>query len=171
MARAASPVRVRPRPWVPVASAAALLASLSLQAVLPALHSAAGVVNLPLIVLVRLATRSQPVLWVTLAATATGLAQDGLTHQPAGILGLAYTILGYVLAVWSRHLQIMLVPVQCLFVAAAYLLHEVLVLGTRRFLLGQAQEPEPALWLALAVVHAGLAMVVNPLLDRLPEQP
>ena len=127
---------------------------------------AATLLNLPLLATVYVALGARTPAGATVAGMLIGWAHDGLTHGPLGVFGMAYSVLGY-LAGMARQLLEMGEPAMLgTFVGFAYALHEVLLFAIRRYLMDQPVAPEPVLWIALAALHVGLALVVFPILNR-----
>lgn len=146
------------------------LAALGIQALLPIIHPAFSVLNLPLLVVVLVSLTIRAVVPAILWAMLVGWAQDGLTHDPVGLLGIVYSLLGYLVVTASLYVKVSLAYVFGLLIAAAYLAHEILLYAIRVYLLGQDSPLELGLWGALTVLHAGLALLVYPahrkLIDR-----
>ena len=141
--------------------------ALLLQTFIPTVISPSSLLNLPLLVAVYFMLMSRSALTGMAVGVSIGWAQDGLTHGPVGTFGIVYAILGYVSASVSQVLQLNVFYILGLFVALAYLAHEILLYAVNAYLLGQHAEFEPGLWLALTAFHAGVAMLVFPLFDRL----
>jgi rod shape-determining protein MreD len=142
------------------------LATLGLQALLPIIQPALSVLNLPLLTAIYVVLTLRAVVPAMLFAMLIGWAQDGLTRDPVGMLGIVYSILGYLAATASLYFKVNLPLVLGLFVAGAYLLHEILLFLVRLYLLGQDPQLELVLWGALTALHAGLALLAYPLLYR-----
>ncbi|MGI8772594.1 MAG: rod shape-determining protein MreD [Acidobacteriaceae bacterium] len=74
------------------------LLAIFLQAYLPLRFPRLDIFNLPLLITVYFAiTRRSPVIG-TLTGASIGLIQDGVTHRPFGINGIANTIIGFLAA-------------------------------------------------------------------------
>ncbi len=167
-------VMVSPRPLVfgnrrglPISVRFTLPAvALLLQSTIPTVWPFAAVLNLPLLAALHVMLASNSVVGAMLTGMLIGWAQDGLTHGPVGAFGLAYTTLGYVSVLANQMLRLSLRTVLGTFVAAAYLLYEILSFGTRKYLMDQSVGSEPLFWLAMAALHSGLAMLIFPLLPR-----
>ncbi len=143
------------------------VAALALQLALPLLAVPLRALNLPLLAAVYLVLAYSSASLGMVLAMLVGWAQDGLTHGPIGVHGAAYLCVGYLTAVGCRYFKVEMTLVLGALTAAAYLLHELLLFLIRVFLIGQAMAPEIGTWVALAVLHAGLALLVYPLCDRL----
>ena len=143
------------------------LAALSVQALLPIVEPALTVCNLPLLVVVFVSLTIRTVVPAILWAMVVGWAQDGLTHDPVGLLGIVYSILSYLIVLCSLYVKVSIAYVFGLLVAAAYLAHEILLYAIRMFLLGQDPPVDLGLWGALTALHAGLALLAYPAHRRL----
>ena len=78
-----------------------------------------------------------------------------------------YVALAYLGATASQFFKLEFAFVTGTFVALAYWLHELILFAIRGdFLLGQPVQLELGAWSALAGLHAGLALVIYPVLDR-----
>lgn len=141
--------------------------ALGLQLALPLLAVPLRALNLPLLAAVYLVLAYSSVPLGMVLAMLVGWAQDGLTHGPIGVYGAAYLCVGYLTAVGCQYFKVEMAPVLGALTAAAYLLHELLLFLIRVFLMGQAVTPEVGTWVALAALHAGLALLVYPLGDKL----
>lgn len=163
--RVAGGVRVRRGALL---SAAVLLAvSLVLQILLPTWIPAAGLLNLPLLAAVCCMVASGSVISAMVLGTLVGWAYDGLTHGPLGAFGAVYAVLGYLAASASRTIQVNIPAVLGLVVGLLYLAHEFMVYALDEFVLGEHTVFEPGLWLVLAALHGGAAVLAYPLFGRL----
>lgn len=142
--------------------AALALAVLALQALLPVLDPGLAVCNLPLLLVILVSLAIRAVVPAILWAMVIGWAQDGLTHDPVGMLGIVYSVLGYLIVTSSLYVKVSVPYVFGLVVAAAYLTHEILLFAIRILLLGQDPPLDLGLWGALTALHAGLALLAYP---------
>ena len=151
-------------PWFAVGLAAV---ALGLQVFLPTLVPMLSALNLPFLAAFYLVLAYRQVIPGMVACLVIGWAQDGLTHGPVGVYGLVYVALAYLGATASQFFKLEFALVTGIFVALAYWLHELILFTIRGdFLLGQPAQWELGAWSALAGVHAGLALVIYPVLDR-----
>ena len=156
------------RPILPMRAGFVMaLLALVMQALLTAMDPAFTVLNLPLLVVIYAVLTLRAVIPAIVAAMLVGWAQDGLNHEPVGMFGTAYAILAYLAATFSRYFKVGLALVLGVFVAALYFLHEVILFAMRYYLLGQVVAFDLALWIPLTALHAGLALLLYPLCDRL----
>ena len=138
------------------------LAALGIQALLPIIQPAFSLLNLPLLVVVFVSLTIRAVVPAILWAMLIGWAQDGLTHDPVGMLGIVYSVLTYLIVTASHYVKVSLAYVYGLAFGAAYLAHEVLLYAIRVHLLGQDLPLDVGLWGALTALHAGLALLAYP---------
>ena len=146
-------------------------AALGLQALLPAIHPSLTSLNIPLLVVICISVSVQQVVPAVLAGALIGWAQDGLTHMPVGVLGIVYSVLGYVSATAGQFFRLGYSHVLCLFVAAAYLLHEVLLHAIGLYLLGDPPRAHLGMWGAMTVLHAGAALLIYPVYKKMVVSP
>ncbi len=153
-----------------VAGSAVVAAILFLQAVAPSMHPAASFVSLPLLVVVYLSARlGRPVVAMLLGAV-IGWFHDGLTGEPIGVYGTVFVCVSCFVSFASVRLKVSVAALMGVCVAAAYVLHELLLWIVRDALLGRPEAFDPELWGALAALHLGLALIFFPLADRLVEK-
>ena len=141
-------------------------AALGLQALLPIIHPSLTSLNIPLLVVICIAVSMQ-VVPAVLAGALIGWAQDGLTHLPVGVLGIVYSALGYVSATVGQFFRVGYSHVLCLFAAAAYLLHLVLLHAIGLYLLGASPRVDLGMWGAMTLLHAGASLLAYPVYKRL----
>ena len=150
-----------------IGAAALLAVSLILQILLPTWIPAAGLLNLPLLAAVFCMVASGSVVSAMILGTLVGWAYDGLTHGPLGAFGVVYAVLGYLAASAGRTIQVNIPAVLGLVVGLLYLAHELMAYAMHEFVLGGHTVFEPGLWLVLAALHGGAAVLAHPLLGRL----
>ena len=151
-------------PWIAFGLVAA---ALGLQVFLPTVLPLLSALNLPFLAAFYLVLVYRKAVPGMLVCAAIGWAQDGLTHGPVGVYGLVYVVLAYLGATAGQYFKLEFAFVTGTFVALGYWLHELILFTIRGdFLLGQPVQPELGAWSALAGLHAGLALVVYPVLDR-----
>ncbi len=162
-----NPAAFRNRRGLPLATRVALpAAALLLQTTIPTLWSPVALLNLPLLAALHVMIESNSVVAAMFTGMLVGWAQDGLTHGPLGLFGLVYTALGYVSVLANQLLRLNLIAVLAAFVGSAYLVHEVLLFMIRKYLMDQAVASEPLFWVALSILHAGLALAIYPFLPK-----
>jgi rod shape-determining protein MreD len=155
----------QPKLLHPGATVALGLVALSFQIFLPAYISSARLLDLPLLVVVYLASLRRHVLIGMLLGLAMGVAQDALTHGPIGLFGITKTIVGYSVASLSLYVEMDYPGARSVLTAFFFLVHQGLFFLLAGGLLGQTLNIDPARALMLCAVHAGLALILFPALD------
>ena len=143
------------------------LLALALQVLLPVYVDVFGFFDLPLLVLIYAALLGRHVTGGLLIGAAIGLLQDGLTHGPVGLFGVVKTIVGYLAATTSLLVEVNFPGARSVLVAAFFLLHQALFWAISQFLLDRPTQIEMTRSVILAAAHAGLALAVFPLFDRM----
>lgn len=161
----AKPLR-QPTLLHPGATLALAISALSLQVFLPAYIPSARLLDLPLLVVVYLASLRRHVLIGMLVGLVIGVAQDGLTHGPIGIFGITKTIVGYAVASLSLYVEMDYPGARSVLTGFFFLVHQTVFWLLVGGLLGRHVSVDPARALMLCAVHAGLALVLFPALDR-----
>ena len=162
------PLRRRPLERLgPVGSVIVVVATLVAQGLLPRYVPGAGVFDLPLLITVYLAMTERNVPRGTLIGAGIGLAQDALTHGPLGAFGIIKTVIGYLAASVSQVIEIDYPGVRSVLAALFYLIHQLLYWLMQRVLLGTDAALDPARTLVLSAAHAGVALLMFRLIDRL----
>jgi len=151
----------------PVGSVGAVIAALALQVYLPQYLGFIGNLDLPLLVAIYLALMSRNVIVGLLIGAAIGLAQDSLTDGSVGVFGILKTVIGYLAGTISLFMEVDHPGARSVLVALFFLIHQVLFWIVETVLLGNEISMQPVLTLILAAAHAGLALAVFSLLDRL----
>jgi rod shape-determining protein MreD len=126
-----------------------------------------GYFDLPLLVLIYAALLGRHVTGGLLIGAAIGLLQDGLTHGPVGLFGVVKTIVGYLAATTSLLVEVNFPGARSVLVAGFFLLHQALFWAISQFLLDRPTQIEMTRSVILAAAHAGLALAVFPLFDRM----
>ncbi len=147
----------------------ATLLSLVLQAWFPIHFTRAAILDLPLLVTVYFGLSRRNPSTGLLLGMAIGLAQDSLSGPtvPLGLYGIAKTIIGYLASSIGARLDTEHPAARFALTAAFFVVHQGVIVLTRRILLAQ---PEPWFNLHLAVaalVNALVAVFLFLLLDRL----
>ena len=151
-------------PW-PIMLAAPLLA-VFLQAFLPLRFPRLDVFDLPLLVVIYFSVSRRSPIAGTLTGAVVGLLQDGVTHRPFGIHGIANTIIGFLAASIGLKIDVDNHVTRILMIFAFTLLDSFLYLLIVRHLMA-----EPLAWswlhqLLRAGVNVALGLVLFALLDR-----
>lgn len=147
----------------------ATLLSLVIQAWVPVHFSRAAILDLPLLVTIYFGLSRRNPSTGLLLGMAIGLAQDSLSGPtvPLGLYGIAKTIIGYLASSIGARLDTEHPAARFALTAAFFIVHQGVIVLTRRILLAQ---PEP--WvnmhlLIAALVNAVVAVFLFLLLDRL----
>lgn len=151
----------------PSAAAALGMAAIAFQIFLPRFAPAAGLLDLPLLAVVYLAVSRRHVLAGMLAGMLIGLAQDGLTHGPFGLFGIVKTIIGYSAAAVSQYIEVDFPGARSVLCAFFFLVHQALFWALAGGLLERTIAADPVRALMLGAVHAGLALMLFGVFDRL----
>lgn len=80
--------------------------AIALQSFVTLHFSRFSILDLPLLVTIYFAILSRSPITATLMGTFVGLAQDGLTHRPVGVNGIANAIIGYAAASLGTRIDI-----------------------------------------------------------------
>lgn len=162
------PPRRRPlERLTPGRAVAIVLLILSAQSLLPLYVRAVGLFDLPLLITVFLALTERNVPRGTLIGAAVGLAQDALTHGPVGGFGIIKTIIGYLAASVSLVIEVDYPGSRSVLAALFYLIHQLLYWIMQKVLLGTDAALDPARTLVMSAAHAGVALAMFQLIDRL----
>lgn len=151
-------------PW-PITLAVPLLA-VFLQAYLPLRYPRLDVFDLPLLVVIYFSfSRRSPIVG-TLTGAIVGLLQDGVTHRPIGIHGIANTIIGFLAASIGLRIDVDNPVTRMLMIFFFTLLDGFLYLVIVRHLIA-----EPLAWswvhqVIRAGVNVALGLVLFVALDR-----
>ena len=155
----------QPKLLHPGATIALGIVALSFQVFLPAYIPSARLLDLPLLVVVYLASLRRHVLIGMLLGLLMGVAQDALSHGPIGVFGITKTIVGYAVASLSLYVEMDYPGARSVLTAFFFLVHQGLFWLLAGGLLGQSLNMDPARTLMLCAVHAGLALILYPALD------
>ena len=141
-----------------------------IQASFPLRASWFTVFDLPLLVTIFFAVaRRNPILG-TITGCVIGLFQDGLTHQPLGLYGIAKTVVGYAASSIGVKIDVENPGSRLLMTFAFYLLHRGIYQMVGRTM---AQIPVPWDWsheLGAALANAFLSVVLFAVLDKLKQR-
>ena len=125
-----------------------------------------GLVDLPLMVVIYFAMERQRPVSATLGGALMGVLQDGLTHQPIGVFGIAKAFVGYLAASLGVRIDTDAHGTRLVLTVLFVLLHNGIDWVLMRHLLAQ-----PMIWnwlheLIRAAINALIAVVLFALLDR-----
>ncbi len=151
----------------PGAGFALAAAALTLQGFLPMWNTPFSQVNLPLIVVVFLAITRRSVKMGMLVGMLMGWAQDTLTHGPLGVFGIVETFVGYAASFMGFYINVQYPGIRSMILFLSFLLHQALLFVVRNSFLGVDVLFDPLGWIALAVAHAVVGLLLYPLFDKL----
>lgn len=156
----------RIRLWVMLA---APVAAILFQVYAPVYFPLLVYLELPLLVTIYLAiSRRSPVSGALIGAL-IGLAQDALSHQPMGVLGMVKTLVGYVSASLGVRLDTGHVVVRFGLVLVMFVTHQLLYWMARSFLLGAPSGAEFLPTLLATPANAVVGILLFHLLDKLKD--
>ena len=138
-----------------------------IQSALPLYLPQASILDLPLLAVVYLAlSRRAPLVGMAIGIV-VGLAQDGLTSGPVGLFGILKTSAGYAAGAIGSYIEIKFPGARSVLTALFFLVHQVIFWFLAGTLLGGAVNADLPRTLILAVVHAGLALPLYQMFDRM----
>ncbi len=155
--------------FFPGAIAAATIVALTLQAMFPVHLPKLDILDLPLLVTIYFGLSRRNPSTGLLLGTTIGLLQDSLSGPtvPLGLYGIAKTVVGYLASSIGARLDTEHPLARFSLIVAFFVLHQAVLVLTRRLLLAQ---PEPWFNMHLAMaagVNAVLGVPLFLLLDRL----
>lgn len=164
MANSRRDLEIQEFPW-PILLAAPLLA-VFLQAYLPLRHPRVDVFDLPLLVVIYFAVSRRSPIGGTITGAVVGLLQDGVTHRPIGVNGIAHTIVGFLAASIGVKIDVDNPLTRAIMIFVFTLLDRFLYLVIVRHLIA-----EPLLWSWLhevlrAAINVVLGVLLFAVLDR-----
>ncbi len=164
MASSRRDLEIQEFPW-PILFAAPLLA-VFLQAYLPLRYPRLDVFDLPLLVVIYFAVSRRSPIGGTISGAIVGLLQDGVTHRPIGIHGIANTIVGFLAASIGVKIDVDNPLTRAIMIFLFTLLDRFLYLVIVRHLIA-----EPLLWswmhqVLRAAINVVLGVVLFAVLDR-----
>ncbi len=143
------------------------LGALLLQTALPLYVPQASVLDLPLMAVVYLALiRRAPLIGMAIGLV-VGIAQDGLTAGPIGLFGMLKTSAGYAAGAIGAYIEIKFPGARSVLTALFFLAHTALFWFITGALLGGTVDANIPKTLILAAVHAGLALSLYKIFDRM----
>ncbi|MCU1313103.1 MAG: Rod shape-determining protein MreD [Acidobacteriaceae bacterium] len=164
MANSRRDLEIQQFPW-PIMLAAPLLA-VFLQAYLPLRFPRLDIFDLPLLVVIYFAVSRRSPIAGSITGAIVGLLQDGVTHRPIGIHGIANTIIGFLAASIGMKVDVDNPITRMLMIFTFTVLDRFLYLIIVRHLIA-----EPLAWswlhqLLRAAVNVILGVVLFAVLDR-----
>jgi rod shape-determining protein MreD len=164
MANSRRDLEIQQFPW-PIMLAAPLLA-VFLQAYLPLRFPRLDIFDLPLLVVIYFSVSRRSPIAGSIMGAIVGLLQDGVTHRPIGIHGIANTIIGFLAASIGMKIDVDNPITRMLMIFTFTVLDRFLYLIIVRHLIA-----EPLAWswlhqLLRAAVNVILGVVLFAVLDR-----
>jgi rod shape-determining protein MreD len=157
---------LRLRPWVMLVFP---IAAILFQVYVPLYVGWLSYLELPLLMTVYFAmTRRSQVAGIFIGA-GIGLAQDALSHEPIGLLGMVKTLIGYAAASLGVRLDTENALVRFGLGFLGLICHQVLQWGLRRILLGEPASLEILATFMAAFANGAVAVPLFHLLDKLRE--
>ena len=140
--------------------------ALVIQTYLPLYVSPAALLDLPLLVVIYFGlARRNPIEGIFTGAL-IGMAQDGLSRGPIGLLGSAKTVIGYVTSFVSVRFAVENPGVRAITVFALYCLHSLLLYFFGTLMLGQPGAMEWPSRIAAMLVNTVVGVLLFQVLDR-----
>ncbi len=151
----------------PVVPSAAFLA-LAMQTFLPRYVGRADLLELPLLITLYFGLSRRNPSTGLLLGMSIGLLQDAVSRPlHIGLYGIAKTLVGYAASSIGGRLDVEHPLARFTLTFVCYCFHQIIFAFTRQMLLRQAQDFFSTQLMLAAVVNAGIAVALFPLLDRL----
>ena len=151
------------RAWVMIAVP---VAAILFQVYVPLFFAFLGFLELPLLVTIYFALmRRNPIVGLTVGAL-VGLAQDSLSKNPLGMLGIVKTLVGYFAASVGLRFDVDHGAIRFLLAYFFYCFHQFFYWVMTRAMLGQQSVFEPQRTLLLALLNAVVGVTLFHFLDK-----
>jgi rod shape-determining protein MreD len=145
------------------------LAAILFQVYVPLFFQFLGFVEMPLLVVVYFALMRRSPMSGLLVGAAVGLAQDSLSKNPLGMLGIVNTLVGYFAASVGLRLDVDHPLIRVLLAFFFYLFHQCMYWVLARALLGQQFAIEIQKTLMIGALNAVVGIALFHFLDKLRE--
>jgi rod shape-determining protein MreD len=145
------------------------LAAILFQVYVPLFFQFLGFLEMPLLVVVYFALMRRSQISGLLLGALVGLAQDSLSKNPLGMLGIVKTLVGYFAASVGVRLDVDQVFIRLLLSFFFFLFHQLFYWVMARALLGQQLGFEIQKWLVLGLLNAVVGVSLFHFLDKLRE--
>jgi rod shape-determining protein MreD len=155
------------RAWVLLAVP---LAAILFQIYVPLFFQFLGFLEMPLLVVVYFALMRRSQISGLLVGALVGLAQDSLSKNPLGMLGIAKTLVGYFAASVGMRLDVDQVFLRLVLSFFFYVFHQFFYWVLVRALLTQQLAFEMQKWLVLGLLNAVVGVSLFHFLDKLRER-
>lgn len=143
------------------------LASLVLQAYLPAVMGRYNWFDLPLVITIYFALGRRSPIQGTIMGAAMGLCEDALSHHPIGINGVAKTLVGFLAASVGVRVEVENHLVRLMLTFALSMLSSGIYFFTYHYVLGLRLEWSWLTELFRAIGNSLIAVALFPVLDKL----
>jgi rod shape-determining protein MreD len=143
------------------------LAAILFQVYVPLFFEFLGFLEMPLLVVVYFALMRRSQVGGLLVGTAVGLAQDSLSKNPLGMLGIVMTLVGYFAASVGLRLDVDHPLIRLLLTFLFFLFHQFFYWLMVRALLGQPLAFEAQRTLVLGLLNAVVGISLFHFLDKL----
>jgi rod shape-determining protein MreD len=147
------------------------IGAILLQVLLPRLHPALAILDLPLVITLFFAVSRRSPIAGTITGGTIGILQDVLTSQPIGVNGMAKSVIGYAAASLGSRIDVENTGTRAILTFGFSLLQSVLLYLIERHLLGIREFH--LLWLhelLRALVNTLVAVPIYLVLDRFKRQ-
>jgi rod shape-determining protein MreD len=141
--------------------------SLVFQAFLHRFGGKADYVELPLLVTMYFGLSRRNPTTGLLLGTGIGLLQDGLSHMPIGLYGIAKTFVGYLASTIGARIDVEHPLSRFAFTFLFFHFHQAVLASTERLLLARPAVFWNSRLLAASLVNSFVAVFLFPLLDKL----
>jgi len=155
------------RAWVLLAVP---LAAILFQIYVPLFFQFLGFLEMPLLVVVYFALMRRSQVSGLLVGALVGLAQDSLSKNPLGMLGIVKTLVGYFAASVGMRLDVDQVFLRLVLAFFFYVFHQFFYWVLVRALLTQQLAFEMQKWLVLGLLNAAVGVSLFHFLDKLRER-
>jgi rod shape-determining protein MreD len=145
--------------------------ALVVQAFLHKFGGKAEYLELPLLVTLYFGLSRRNPISGLLLGTAIGLLQDGLSHMPIGLYGIAKTFVGYLASTIGARVDVEHPMSRFAFTFLFFHFHQAVLATTEWLLLAQRPQYISGKLLVASLVNSLVAVALFPLLDRLRKQP
>jgi rod shape-determining protein MreD len=166
-------VRTQPEPHIEVhkfyggAVAGVAFLALVLQAFLNKYGPRAEFLELPLLVTLYFGLSRRNPSTGLLLGMAIGVLQDGVSHTPIGLYGIAKTLVGYLASTIGARIDVEHPISRFAFTFMFFHFHQFILTVTQRWLLARPAHFFEGKFLAASLVNSVVAVALFPLLDRL----
>jgi len=141
-----------------------------IQVHLPIYFDILGHFDLALLMVIYIASTRLSVLSALGVGMLIGIVQDSLTAGPIGVFGILKVVTAYLTATVRRFIEVDLIVVRVLLTATLVIIHQLMFWLIKSVLLGDEIEIDTLETLILAILHAGIAILLFKALDHFPKK-